>query len=387
MTQHDDSLARPSAIDEASACVARLGRLRNLVTAERLGGALVARPEHLRYLAGWAGGGGPATLVVADGVFLVTPAGSGDEARLEQLEIEAVPYVAYDPQRLVDPVAASREAAVALLRKIGLRGRVAVEPDQLSFAIAASIPDFEPIDVGSRLAEWRRLKDPFEQAVIRRSVAALERGFDAAREAIRPGLRELDLFAALESAVSEAAGSPVRLESNLGSGPRAALDDPHQTERTIEIGDIVLIDLYPAIDGYVADLTRNFVVGPATAKQRDRHQALELALTLGAERLRPGVVARDIDRLVRDDLQRLMPEHAASMTHHTGHGIGLQPWEDPWIGHESELEIEAGMVVAIEPGLYLPGVEGMRLEGNFLVTAAGAERLDSFPSTLIECAA
>ena len=386
MTDHGAPIIQPSAALETSACLARLTRLRELIAAEGLRGVVIARAEHIRYLTGWRGLSGPAVLVIADDAYLVVPAASYDPARAEELHIRILPYVPYDPHRLVDAIASSREATVALLDRIHLRGRVGVELDQLSFSIAAAIRAFEPVDVGRVISRWRQIKDPFEQLAIRRSVAALERGFRDAQTVIKPGVRELDLFAALQSAATEVAGLPVSLESNLGSGPRSALEDPHQTDRTLAQGDIVLVDLYPTIDGYVADLTRVFVVGPSTSEQRDRHAALEQALNLAAAQLRPGVLACDIDRTVRDELQRLMPELASSMTHHSGHGVGLQPWEEPWIGRSSEVEIAAGMVVAIEPGLYLPGIEGMRLEGNYLVTDAGVDRLDRLSSALIECA-
>jgi Xaa-Pro aminopeptidase len=379
-------LAPLSSTDETIACLERLARFRRFMADDGLRGAVVTWPEHVRYLAGWSGGPGPAVLVGAGpDAFLVAPIGSVDATRCARLGVQIVGYAPYSPDRFVDPVVAAREATVGLLDRVRLRGRTGVEPDSLSVAVAAMIPEFEPIDIGATLARWRRVKDEFEQAAIRRSVAALERGFEEARAVIRPGIGEIDVLDAVAAGVSVAAGSAVTLESNLGSGPLSALEDPHATARVLASGDVVLIDLYPVIGGYVADLTRTFIVGRASSERRDRQAVLAGALAAGEAMLRPGVPARDIDRAVRDELRRQDSRAARSMTHHVGHGIGLRAWEEPWLGRSCDILIEAGMTVAIEPGRYVAGVEGMRLEGNYLVTAEGAERLDAFPSTLIEC--
>lgn len=374
--------------DETAACLERLIRFRELVATAALAGVVLGRPEHLRYLVGWSGGPGPAALILVGAeAFLVAPRGSHDVARCETLGIQVESYASYDAQVLANPVVAAREAVVGILDRTNLRGRVGVELDTLPIAIARHIIPFEPVDVAAPLGRWRRVKDGFEQASIRRTVAALEQGFLLARSAIRPGVREVDVFGAVSTAITVAVGSPVRLDSNVGSGWRSALDDPHQTDRRLGPGDEVLVDLYPAIDGYVADLTRNFIVGAATAEQLDRHAVLEAALAAGEKSLRTGALARDVDLAVRNELRRLAPDLATSMAHHAGHGLGLAAWEEPWLGQSSEVIIEAGMTVAIEPGLYRPGIGGMRVEGNFLVTTDGVERLDGFASMLIECLA
>jgi Xaa-Pro aminopeptidase len=157
---------------------------------------------------------------------------------------------------------------------------------------------------------------------------------------------------------------------------------PRATARRLEPGDLVLVDLYPVLDGYAADCTRTFVVGKPNPLQRKRHAALEAALAAAESRLRPGTDVSAIDDAVRATL-RAAGGYDATMTHHSGHGVGLLAWEDPWIGPGAPGALAEGMAIAIEPGLYVPGWGGMRLEGNYLITATGFDRLDRFPSTLI----
>ena len=126
----------------------------------------------------------------------------------------------------------------------------------------------------------------------------------------------------------EQVDEPLLLSSNVASGPRTALDNPRATARRLERGDLVLVDLYPLLDGYVADLTRSFVVGTPTALQRERHAALEAALGAAEACLRPGASVSGIDDAIRAAL-RAAGGYETTMGHHSGHGIGLLAWEEP----------------------------------------------------------
>ena len=153
------------------------------------------------------------------------------------------------------------------------------------------------------LARWREVKDDTERALIRERVAALDAAYAAARSAIRPGATERDVLAAAHRALLDRVDEPLALSYNLASGPRTALDNPRATARRLEAGDLVLVDLYPVLDGYVADLTRTFVVGPSTPLQRERHAALEAALGAAEACLGPGTPVSRIDDAIRGALR------------------------------------------------------------------------------------
>jgi Xaa-Pro aminopeptidase len=205
-----------------------------------------------------------------------------------------------------------------------------------------------------------------------------------ARDAIRPGVTETEVFGKIFTSLAQSLGGPLTLDCNFGSGPRALGDEPQPTNKPLEAGESVMIDLFPLMDGYVADYTRNFVVGPPTDGQLAQHAILETALAAAEKALRPGVRASEIDRLVRRVIQDAGYGEFAHR-HHTGHAFGLTIPEPPWLIPADHTPLRAGMVIAVEPGIYHPENGGMRLEGNYIITEDGCEPLVGFPAKLIVC--
>ncbi len=228
----------------------------------------------------------------------------------------------------------------------------------------------------------RRAKDPDEIALIRRSVHAGEAGHAAALERIKPGMTELDAFLLVQQAATEAAGEQVRIYGDFASGPRCETEHGGPpTNRKIEAGDLFILDYSVIVHGYRADFTNTFAVGrPPTPGQRDLFKVCVEAMEAAESVLKPGVAARDVDRAARS-LADSRGFGQAYMSH-TGHGLGLSHPEPPYFVPESGDTVIAGDVVAIEPGLYVAGVGGMRFERNYLVTADGFETLTRHRITL-----
>jgi len=364
----------------------RLTRLRQHLTDQHLNAALVTRPENVRYFANSSTGGLPAALLVTQDVAtLIATDGSAEADSLRSLGIDLCAYRGYEASQLVERSARMLETLGSVIHRLGVRGAVGVEGIHVALAAVQAIPEAVPHDLGPSLVLWRRVKDGTEQDLIRRRVALLDTAFTAARIAIRPGVSEHAVLAAVHAALLERVVEPFLLRGNLASGPRTATNNPMATGRRLERGDLVLLDLYPVLDGYAADCTRTFVVGSPTPLQRERHAALEAALAAAEARVRPGTAVADVDEVVRETLHAA-GGHDTTMSHHVGHGLGLQAWEEPWIGPGSSGVLTEGMIIALEPGLYVAGWGGMRLEGNYLITATGFERLDRFPSMLITAA-
>jgi Xaa-Pro aminopeptidase len=164
----------------------------------------------------------------------------------------------------------------------------------------------------------------------------------------------------------------------IGSGPRSALPEPRASDRRLAVGEPVLLDVYPAVAGHVADLSRTVVVGDGRSSWEEPHASVRTALEAAASELRPGATGRMVAATMRESLARDAGDLAASMTHHAGHGLGILAWEEPWIGAGDPTPLAPGHVIALEPGLYRSD-GGVRVEGMWLVTESGAERLDRAP--------
>lgn len=354
---------------------ARTRRLTDYLATHDIAAAIVARPEHVRYLTGWSGTMPGGLVLSPSGGLLVVPEGSGGTTAAAIAGTDLSEYLAYSPSQLIDAESVGAQQirnAVRALAPAGRRHRLATD-------VSAYDPESSSIDLTPVLRAWRRVKDVSEIEAIRDRVAGLDSAFAATRDAIRPGLTELHLQAVIHEQLQASTAESLRLDANLGSGPLSAMSDPHATTRKLEDGDLVLVDLYPRLEGYVADLTRTFVVGHPTAEQTERWAIVREALSAAERLLGPRTDVREIDAAVRSVLARA---GAGELPHHVGHGIGIDGWEAPWIGSAADGRLEVGNVVAIEPGLYVQGWGGMRLEANYVIRAEGAERLDRFPESL-----
>jgi Xaa-Pro aminopeptidase len=233
----------------------------------------------------------------------------------------------------------------------------------------------EWVDLDPVIRPLRRAKDADELAVLRRSIRAGEAGHAAAMAGLRPGMTELDAYALVEAAAIRELGEPALVYGDFASGPRCETErGGPPTHRTIEKGDLFLLDYSVVVRGYRGDFTNTFAVGArATARQRELYDACLGALRAGEALLKPGTPGRAVDEAVHGHFRALgLDDHFPS---HTGHGIGLGHPDPPYLVPESTDTLVAGDVITLEPGLYVRGEGGMRIEHNYLITAGGFETL------------
>jgi Xaa-Pro aminopeptidase len=231
------------------------------------------------------------------------------------------------------------------------------------------------IDIESTLWYLRRRKDPDELAMIQRAVDCTAAMYAAAREHIRPGITELELFNILQAAAVMAAGEPLThppgndFQCNSPGGPPRA--------RAAATGELFVLDLGPAYRGYYADNCRTICVGgcPSEAQQQ-AWSAIVAALQYVEQKVRPGVRCQAVFAEVKSQLDAVRP---GAFFHHLGHGIGLFPHEAPHLNPHWDDVFEEGDVFTAEPGLYGNDLRaGIRLEENYVVTANGVEKLTEF---------
>lgn len=229
------------------------------------------------------------------------------------------------------------------------------------------------LESGDVLAAVRSTKDAVEQALVADNVARLGAALDAVAPLVHDGCNELELWRALELALGSPDGEPVEWAGNLSSGPRTTEPDPHPMDRAVGAGEPVLLDAYPRIGGYHADLTRTWAYGELQPRLGSAFAGVLAALEVVADHLRPGAVGAELDALARRELERR--GQPSDFPHHTGHGFGVKQQEPPWLRPGSTDTIPSGCLVAVEPGCYLPDVGGVRLEQDFLVLADGTLEL------------
>lgn len=246
--------------------------------------------------------------------------------------------------------------------------RVASEPAALPLALAGT----SVVDAADALRLARAVKDADEIAAIREAIRVTDAGQRAVRELAQPGRSEFEVWQGIQAVMEAAAGNRIPIAVDLLSGPRTALVDGGPGHRSLKEGDLVLTDLLCRVDGYWSDSCATIAVGEPSAWSGDTHRRVAERLLRAIDSVRPGVLAADLDAAMRQDLE---------YPHHSGHGIGTSYHEEPRIVPSSPTVLEAGMVIALEPGSYGHN-EGVRLEWVVLVREDSAEVLSGHPIEL-----
>jgi len=230
-----------------------------------------------------------------------------------------------------------------------------------------------PVDLGTALRKLRRQKEADEIELMKRCMRATQAGHARAREVVAVGKSELDVFREVQSAVQEAAGRPALIYGDFrgvnAASPKAG---GLPTDYTLVAGDLFILDYSVVIDGYRSDFTNTMAAGEPTADQQKLFSLCEAAMQAGEASLRAGAEARDVYTAT----SRVLDEGGyGALPHHAGHGIGLAHPEPPILVPDSDDVLLAGDVVTLEPGLYVEGIGGMRIENNYLITESGSEKL------------
>lgn len=350
----------------------RADRLRNAMRERELDGFVVVDLPSVRWLTGFTGSNGLAVISAKD-VVLAT---DGRYATQAPAQLEA----------------AGSDAAVAIASDLVasgadvLRGaaRVALEGDVISWdqqrQWAAALADSELVAVSGLLRELRSVKDPAELARIE-AAAALADAALADTEVLRaPGTTERQLGLALDDAMRAAGATGPAYETIVASGPNAALPHARPSDRAFEVGDLLIVDVGALVDGYRSDMTRSFVIGGPDAADDVAREILPLVTEAQAAAV--AVVAPGVEAKAVDDACRSIITEAGfgdAFRHGTGHGVGLDIHELPSIRKDNAAILQAGQVLTVEPGVYLPDVGGVRVEDLVVVTDSGCRPLTLSP--------
>ena len=366
---------------------ARHRAIRNRLAALGLDGLVVTNPTNIRYLSNHAGSAG--TLVVTHSeVHLLIDFRYEESVRSVQASDAACPGLR------TWPVPASYdEALIDMLSGLTMPAKLGIEAAHLTVArkewlertstsrgLALTWTSTE------RVVEQPRLvKDASEIATLRDAAARITGVAESAFRSIRSGVTEREVAGSIEMAMRAAGYERLAFDTIVASGPNAALPHYRAGTRILKPGDLVVLDFGGVLDGYCSDLTRTVSVGAPTPDALRLHAAVRDAQRAAMEAVKPGVPATSVDGAARGLLEsRGLGE---AFGHGTGHGLGLDIHEEPRVGpprsHSASVQLEPGMVFTIEPGAYLPGMGGVRIEDDVLVTGDGCEVLTSVPRELL----
>lgn len=272
-----------------------------------------------------------------------------------------------------------RKAAQAL----GLDGkRIGVEPRNLRLLefqyVKGGAPEADYPDAGEVLAGLRLRKEQAEVEAMRRAVEIAQSALEATIPLIKVGMTEKELSAELVTQLLRHGSEPEMPFSPIVSGgPNSANPHASPTERKLQAGDLLVVDWGAAYDGYISDLTRTFAVGEVDEEYQKIHKIVQESNAAGRAAARPGVPCANVDIAAREVIER--SGYGKYFTHRTGHGIGMEGHEDPYMRGDNMQILEPGMVFTVEPGIYLPGRNGVRIEDNVVITDAGADVLSDMP--------
>jgi len=366
----------------------RHGRIDKTLARENLDALVVTNPFNIRYLTNHVGTAG--TLIVTRDALHVLI-----DFRYQEAVSTLQSSPAACPTLRVRPVPASYdEALVEAL--IDLRSSVVgIEAAHLTVAryewvtrALAARGSTMVVRSTERLVEQHRaIKDAFEIAILRDAAARLEAVADQAFASVRAGVSERDVAVAIERAMREAGYERPAFDTIVASGPHAALPHHRAAARILSAGDLVVLDFGGILDGYCCDLTRMAAVGTPSPEARRLFDAVREAQQAAITAVRPGVPASSVDAAAREIL--IGHGLGEAFGHGTGHGLGLEIHEEPRVGRPrsetQQARLEPGMVFTIEPGAYLAGFGGVRIEDDVLVTETGSEVLTSVPRDLRIC--
>lgn len=334
---------------------ARVRLLRRLLGERRIGPLLVTQRENVRYLTGFTGSAG-SVIVAGERPVLITDFRYQEQAGREsagcRIVIQTKDHLTalsetaqrYNIDKLWIDESSMTMERIRVLRKKGLRVQCVPDP----------------------VAEIRRRKDAAELQAIRRAIRRAEDSFRAVRRYIRQGVSERELALKLEWSIRSDGARRTAFDTIVASGRNGSMPHATVTGRRLRSGDLVTIDFGAEADGYYCDLTRTVCVGSPNARQREIHTLVLRAQEAAISTIAPGVACRDVDRAARSIIEAA--GFGQRFGHATGHGIGLLVHEGPALSGLAKDRLEPGMVVTVEPGIYLPGWGGVRIEDMVVVT-------------------
>jgi Xaa-Pro aminopeptidase len=349
----------------------RVNNLREQMKLEGISSFLITSPYNLRYLTGFTGTTGLA-LIGLEEAFFITDFRYTEQAAKQCVGFEIVKNVGPILEVVADLVESKNienlgfeESFVPFKQYVELEGLLEVDL----------------IPVSGMVEELREVKDEEEIAIVEKACEIADKAFSHILTYIKPGMTEIQVANELDFYMRSLGASSVSFETIVASGLRSAMPHGVASEKIIEQGDMITIDFGCYYNGYVSDMTRTISLGEPSDKLREIYNIVKEAQQKVLDVAKPGMTGVELDAVARDYIAS--KGYGEAFGHSTGHGIGLEIHEGPNVSKLAEKAFVPGNIITNEPGIYLPGIGGVRIEDDMLVTENGIKRLTHSEKELI----
>ncbi|KAF0197433.1 MAG: Xaa-Pro dipeptidase [Bacillota bacterium] len=350
--------------------VTRLEQLRQVLPVE-VDAILILKPDNRAYITGFTGSAGY-VLVGKNMASILT-----DFRYVEQASAQATEFTCLD-------YAPSLHDALNKALNDGNITKLGFESDFVTFGNYQTLKEnlvVELVPVTGAVEKLRMVKDEAELSYMQKATEIAEAALEMILPKIKAGVSEAYVALELEVAMRRLGGERLAFDSISASGPRSSLPHGRASERVIQTGDFLTLDFGAVYNGYCCDMTRSFVIGTASPEQEKIYNIVLEAQRAALAAVRPGIVGKDVDKVARDIISAA--GYGERFGHGLGHGVGRMVHEGPSAGSKSEDILQPGMVVTIEPGIYIPEWGGVRIEDMVVVTENGYRNFNRFSKELI----
>lgn len=349
----------------------KLAKLREALKENGLDALLVTNPYNRRYMTGFTGSAGVAVVSAEDAVFITDFRYTEQAAK----QVQGFRIVKHE-KTIIEEVA--NQVKEMKIKTLGF------EKDNVSFGtyeLYNDKVDAELKAVSGIVEKLRMVKTADEIEILQQAAKIADDAFAHICTFIKPGVTELEVSNELEMFMRKQGATSSSFDTIVASGERGALPHGVASDKVIQSGELVTLDFGALYNGYISDITRTVAVGEPSEQLKEIYEVTLAAQVLALEKIKPGMTGIEADAIARDYIKS--KGYGDAFGHSTGHGIGLEVHEGPALSFRSETVLVPNMTVTVEPGIYLPGIGGVRIEDDIIITEDGNVRLTHSPKELI----
>jgi Xaa-Pro aminopeptidase len=341
----------------------KLGKLRATLEENGVDALLITNGHSIRYMTGFTGTAGVAIISKNDAMFIT------DFRYTEQAASQIKDYRIVQHKKTIIEEIATQVTDMGI-NSLGFEKNDVTYSD---FELYKQAIQADLVPLSGLVEKIRLIKTDEEISIIKAACRIADEAYEYILTYIKPGMTELDVSNELEFFMRKKGATSSSFDIIVASGTRSALPHGVATDKVIENGDFVTLDFGALYNGYISDTTRTLAVGEPSDKLKEIYQVVLDSQLLALEKVKPGMTGKEADAIARDYIAS--KGYGEAFGHSLGHGIGLEVHEGPGLSFRSDIVLEPGMVITIEPGIYLPNIGGVRIEDDALVTENGLEKL------------